>query len=226
MKDATGGTFPDFVIAHAVCFPGVDVRPADLDQTIDRALVIDRSDMRDLNAALLRVRDYWRSKRVLKRGNRTNWLPTPAITAIRQHLARDIDLRALLGTSIAIERSTTIRLSEEQANALFVAERTHRLAVTGCAGSGKTLLALLIAQRLAAEGKYVLLLCFNRPLCDHLRTLLDHTEIGQSIRTATFHEVCGELARRLKTYFSVDTAAANLQTIREKLAARPRATWK
>jgi thymidylate kinase len=39
-----------------------------------------------------------------------------------------------------------------------------RLLVEGCAGSGKTMLAVTLARAHAAQGKSVLLTCFNRAL--------------------------------------------------------------
>ena len=88
MKDATGDQFPNFVIAHAVCFPNADVEPADLDRTLDRAIIIDRRDMSNLEAALLHARDYWRKEHVLRRASRAAWLPATAVDQIWHQLAR------------------------------------------------------------------------------------------------------------------------------------------
>lgn len=63
------------------------------------------------------------------------------------------------------------RLTLEQARALDAFSHFPQLRVQGCAGSGKTLLALRRAYQLTGEGKKVLLLCFNLLLAAHLRNI-------------------------------------------------------
>ena len=57
-------------------------------------------------------------------------------------------------------------LTEEQFKFLEKSEDCKRAFVLGCAGSGKTLMAIKKAQDLAAEGKKVLVLCYNLMLCN------------------------------------------------------------
>jgi superfamily I DNA and RNA helicase len=61
-----------------------------------------------------------------------------------------------------------INLTKEQLDVLDSLNDNPRLLVLGCAGSGKTLLALHKAKCLASEGKKVLLLCYNRALGSYL----------------------------------------------------------
>jgi len=63
-----------------------------------------------------------------------------------------------------------LRLTDEQMRILDLLRDTKRLVVKGCAGSGKTLLALEKATRLARDGKYVQLLCYSIPLAQWLQT--------------------------------------------------------
>jgi superfamily I DNA and RNA helicase len=65
-----------------------------------------------------------------------------------------------------------------------------RLRFTGSAGSGKSLLAWHFYAREAAEGKRVLLTCFNRPLATRLRARLP----AQG-RVDTFHGFCVEFLK-------------------------------
>jgi superfamily I DNA/RNA helicase len=70
--------------------------------------------------------------------------------------------------------------------------RTHRrVAVAGCAGSGKTLLAVAKAKELAAQGFRVLLTCFNRALASHLEGVVEGV-VGLEVRS--FHQLCRRLA--------------------------------
>ena len=66
--------------------------------------------------------------------------------------------------------------------------RSHRrVAVRGGAGTGKTLLALEKAKRLADEGFQTLLTCYNRPLADHLARLCAGT---LNLDVMSFHQLC------------------------------------
>lgn len=57
-----------------------------------------------------------------------------------------------------------LRFTEEQQRILEETELNRRLVFYGAAGTGKTMLAVEKARRLATEGQRVLLTCFNRPL--------------------------------------------------------------
>ena len=65
------------------------------------------------------------------------------------------------------------------------------MVVTGCAGSGKTMLAVEQAKRLAAKGERVLFVCFNRALRDHLQAKREK----KGVDFYTFHALCRRLAR-------------------------------
>ena len=85
----------------------------------------------------------------------------------------------LLGKKIEIEvpRSTRLRdqererivLTNQQAIVLESAADRARVAISGGAGTGKTLLALLEAKRRAEAGERPLLLCFNQLLAGYLK---------------------------------------------------------
>jgi len=84
------------------------------------------------------------------------------------------------------------RLTSQQIDILDLMRDTKRLLIRGCAGSGKTLLALEKAARLSREGKSVLLLCFNIPLAEWLRVAAEREE--QTIDVFHFHGLCQHLA--------------------------------
>lgn len=85
------------------------------------------------------------------------------------------------------------QLTHEQALAFDAFAKFPRLRVRGCAGSGKTLLALRRAMQLAATGKRVLLLCFNLLLAEHLRAL---TASAPTIRAIAINDLLCELLGR------------------------------
>jgi len=62
-----------------------------------------------------------------------------------------------------------VRLTEDQFDILDLLREQKRLLIKGCAGSGKTTLALHKAKMLAEQGKSVLLVCYNQPLGWYLK---------------------------------------------------------
>ena len=64
-----------------------------------------------------------------------------------------------------------------------------RLRVTGTAGSGKTQLTLAFCDRMLAQGKKPLLLCFNRPLADKFREIA-----RDGVTVNTYYGFCREMA--------------------------------
>jgi hypothetical protein len=86
--------------------------------------------------------------------------------AASRHVAPGIRARmAALGRDVA-------HLTEEQFRAIQQLRWLRRVRISGCAGSGKTLVAAEKAVRLAQAGQRVLFLCHNPLLADHVRSLL------------------------------------------------------
>jgi superfamily I DNA and RNA helicase len=98
------------------------------------------------------------------------------------------------------EEEELITLTHEQALLLSRLGRQRRMVVTGPAGSGKTLLAIERAERLAEKGKRVLFICFNRALRDHLR----RTKRNENLLINNFHSACVALAKRAEIPLSTD----------------------
>jgi hypothetical protein len=97
------------------------------------------------------------------------------------------EVRPLVSAQLAEEEVVRITLTERQSYVLRTLSRKKRAAICGGAGTGKTLLAVQKASELADAGFETLLLCYNRPLADHLSAVL-----GQHARLAcmTFHQLC------------------------------------
>jgi hypothetical protein len=89
---------------------------------------------------------------------------------------------------------SAINWTEEQSQAILELAWARRALVNGCAGSGKTLLAMMQARRLADAGAKTLLTCFSRSLADRLSDLLGEQE---NLVVMSFHALClrmGKLA--------------------------------
>ncbi|HAX93570.1 MAG TPA: hypothetical protein DCY25_06430, partial [Bacteroidales bacterium] len=66
-------------------------------------------------------------------------------------------------------------LREQQKPVLKLAMLNDRLLVSGGAGTGKTMIAMEVAQRQAEQGKRVALLCFNQLVGNWMKMRVDHT---------------------------------------------------
>ena len=165
-----GVALPDFAVA------------GDLGPDLPRACVLAADDLADLPGALARLFD---GNGIPKAGLDARF-PAFAVAALAGpfHLVRPLAAR------IAAQEERLLALTEEQVRAFELLADQRRVVVRGVAGSGKTLVAMAAARRLAAAGERTLMLCFNVPLGEHLAAAAD----GFAVRT--FHALCLELAAR------------------------------
>lgn len=100
-------------------------------------------------------------------------------------LARSFELRVPASTSLRAGEREIEMLSTEQCSVLDFIAYHRRCGIAGPAGTGKTVLAIEKAIRCAEIGMKTIVLCFNRPLANHLKSML-HPK--SSIQVYTFHE--------------------------------------
>ncbi|MCK9496508.1 MAG: ATP-binding domain-containing protein [Dehalococcoidia bacterium] len=111
---------------------------------------------------------------------------------IERLLAPRVRVKAPLAVQAREADREILTLTEGQFNVLGLLSRLRRVAVSGAAGSGKSLLAAEQARRLAAQGLRTLFLCFNRPLADALTAGLEGDE---HLRVHTFYDFCHRMAQ-------------------------------
>lgn len=114
--------------------------------------------------------------------------PIPKKEDVLRILSPYLDFGSKLSTS-KDKAKNTFKLTDQQSSALDILEGFKSLLVRGCAGAGKTVMAIKLAQRLSVRGKNVLLLCFNQLLAKHLQR---QTEDFPGITAAAFFEFCIE----------------------------------
>ncbi|CDX40030.1 putative NERD domain protein [Mesorhizobium sp. ORS 3359] len=73
-------------------------------------------------------------------------------------------------------------------------DRNPQIICDGAAGTGKTLIAMEAARRLARGGRKVLLLCFNAQLGRFLA--MDASEMGAAVTITTVHKFMSDLIRK------------------------------
>ena len=188
-----------------VAFPDT-VSPGDFGPELPAEVILDRSSLLDLRRAVDRVFECWGPSRG---DGRT--LSPEAADALIETLCERHPPAATLALRFREEEREILRLTEHQKVILEVLASHPRVAIEGGAGTGKTVLAVEKARRMATTGARVLLLCFNRPLAAHLRGGADDYEVE------TFHEFCGKLARRAGFAFEEPTSPGH-QDFWEKTA--------
>ena len=178
---------------HAVAFPDCRVPRKALRPDLPRELVLDHGDVSqparaDRRALPALVRAGQEGGRSARTGSTSRARPRKLVRA-----AGATRLRARRGGRILY------RLTEQQYHVLDMLSRQSRVAIAGCAGSGKTFLAAEKARRLAAQGFRVLIVVFNVLLAEHLRRgLADEPDI--TVRA--FYGLCREVAEEAGLEFA------------------------
>lgn len=109
------------------------------------------------------------------------------IDIARDVFARSFIVAPLVSSRLAEQEVRRLVLTKDQIRVLDFLRSHRRVAVSGGAGTGKTVLALEKARRLASEGFLTLLTCYNRQLADHLARLC----VGSNnLDVMSFHQLC------------------------------------
>lgn len=171
---------------HAVAFPDVERPRTELAPDAPPEIIIGKDDLSNLPHRLEEIFDYWHGQqdRPLEDGDR---LVRVAVDV----LGRSIELRNPLRLQIREEEEEFVRLTQDQFRTLDILSRVRRAAMGGCAGSGKTFLAVEKAKRLATSGNRTLLTCYNRPLAAFLS---ERCEGVDRLEVMTFHRLCKKAA--------------------------------
>ncbi len=173
-----------FLFCHAVWFPDGEIDKHNLPMNLHSDITLDSRDVMTPVDAIDRAFKYWQKR-------------YPQMKAASPETAANI-FRALAPTRSVVRsvrqavderEELLIRLTREQARVLeFLDEQPHA-AIVGAAGTGKTLLAIEKARRLAGPTEHVLFLCYNAALREHLET--HHHQVN--VRYVTFHGFAREI---------------------------------
>ncbi len=167
-----GVAFPDGRYDH-------DAHPA-----APAAVAIDHDDLDRLAGRVAEMMRYWR------RADRR--FGVEGMEALAQALGFRVEVRTPLRLQFDEEDRKIVELTEDQAYVLAFVVHRRRAAITGPAGSGKTMLAIQLARRLGDAGSRTLLTCFNKHLGEHLARSVEGSPKVDAIH---FHGLCVKLAR-------------------------------
>lgn len=139
----------------------------------------------------------WLVDRIREGGDaREQPLGLDGMHALGELVTGHFELRAHIGTSLAEDAQVIERLTAEQAWLLDSLEDNREMAISGGAGSGKTVLAIEKAFRSSADGRRTLLTCFNAPLANYLKELCKDR---QNLVVGSFHSICHTIAEQSGT---------------------------
>ena len=178
---------------HAVAFPDCRVPRKALRPDLPRELVLDHADIARLPEKVDGLFRHWFDP------DKKAPLGASGIERLERLLANSFELRAPLAFELAEEERRLYRLTEQQYQVLDMLSRQTRVAIAGCAGSGKTFLAAEKARRLAAQGFRVLVVVFNVLLAEHLRRGLADEP---NITVRAFYGLCREVAEEAGLEFA------------------------
>ena len=186
---------------HAVAFPDVDLASVTrgyvlLGPDAPRDIVMDTNALATPNAtraAVDRAYTYW-----VGDGSRGQTLGQAGMARVDEYLAPTPTLRRLLRHDVDDDRARLITASSEQRRALDIARNLRRVELVGPAGSGKSILALEKARRLARDGFRTLIVCFNQPLATAMLREIedDGVALDRRPQVTTFHRLCETMGNR------------------------------
>ncbi len=178
------------LVGHGVCFPNVifDVAGTDL----EGELVYDARDTEQVFARYIeRLTRHW-EQRLADRlpGFTPKPLGARDMKAVINRLAGDFDLIPSLRADIGEVTREHVRLTEAQLVTFRGLEENPRVVVRGSAGTGKTLIAIADAERLATHGLRILVTCHSNALRDYLALRVAHEP---KISVIAFQQLCSDL---------------------------------
>ena len=184
-----------FLYCYAVWFPeGMPDRQR-LPMNCPSEIVFDEEHLSHPESGIQRAFAYWHS---VYPNRRT--IGTDDAQAILALLAPTLSLVPSVQRSLDEREQQLVQLTNEQAKVLDFLDEQRKVAIHGAAGTGKTLVAIEKARRLASATEPVLFLCYNSALRKHLQMYHDYP----NVHFATFHGFARELFGQTGTLDEVE----------------------
>ncbi|MFC1529558.1 NERD domain-containing protein [Gemmatimonadota bacterium] len=188
LKTLPGWSKKWFELGHAVAFPNCKMTSSSLAPALPGDILIDGGDLGDISSKIESIFTYWTG-----RTDGKNALEADEIDRIVKTFSSSWELPQPLGYVLKETDQQILKLTEEQFWILNNLKQLRRVSIGGGAGTGKTVLALEMARRLAGEGFRVLLTCYNNPLAESLQySIPPGFEYELTVRT--FHKFCNDTA--------------------------------
>jgi hypothetical protein len=167
---------------HAVFFPDISNAEPIVRAELPQQLVGIEADLKNVAKWVETALSFWSIE-----DDKAVSLGPTGVDLIKNTFARSFDVKPLLSSRIGRQEKQRLRLTEDQIRLLDALRSQRRVAISGGAGTGKTVLAVEKAKRLATEGFKTLLVCYNRQLADYLCDVCVEI-IGLDVMD--FHQLC------------------------------------
>lgn len=165
-------------------------------EIIPEVLLDRRSSRRKLDRYVQSLEKYWKDEYLRKHRREYRGLSRAELRQARQILRPDVDTALSLGGYLTGLDERMVQLTNEQVKASRRMAANPRTVVRGSAGTGKSVIAQDRARRLAADGRRVLYLCFNRLLAAHVRDGLKHSGDTVPMEVHNVHALYREIIER------------------------------
>lgn len=176
-----GFIFPDTDFGEGPCSPGM----YDTSTNPPQPLYIDFQRYPDVAEKIIELMKYWK-------GALSNPDLGPSRTQeLIDYLSPTIDGHPQWASRIRYDNKVWLQLTSEQSAVVRSVLISKHSLISGWPGTGKTLIAIEVARKFAAEGKSVLVLSFNSRLTDYIRDQLDDY---RSCAVVTWHGLCRQAA--------------------------------
>lgn len=181
-------------ITDAVWLPDVQWKATLPAEFPDRAFLLDRLNINQPEIAL---------KKLLLAANPSPiaWTRTQ-VSAVQELFAPTVHLTVPLANHVDQTKLALRYATQQQIAILKILSTQSRLLIEGCAGSGKTILALTLAQAHAAQGKRVLFTCYNKHLAHYLT---EYLKDQPNIHVYNFHRLVEVSAQQAGLPYVVPT---------------------
>jgi hypothetical protein len=178
----------DYWVAYAVWFPDVPWQPGAVTQPhVVNDLVLDMRACDDPEQAI---------RTIMMRNKKRRTMAPNALEALIHVLAGSFMIKAKLHDKLDHEGKEFIQLRKDQYRKLELLGEYSRIGIRGAAGTGKTVIALEAARRLAKHGLEVLFLCSTPALARWLISMVNEEPeaICSRITARNVEHLCMELS--------------------------------
>lgn len=184
------------IFGHLVIYPKGELRGG-LPNSISPAVLATRRDMHDLSTVLLDCFDNWGTK---EQGHKFSKTKAQRVTDFIQDDCRFVQV---LAANVDEDEGHIEQLTRNQFAAFRHLLAMPRVAVSGPAGSGKTMIAQWIAAAYHKQNKKVLLLCYNRVL----EAWIQQSSPTNTFEIRSFFSLCREWVTKAGEPFVIPSGA-------------------
>ncbi|TGM78604.1 DUF2075 domain-containing protein [Leptospira levettii] len=182
LKEANFLKDKKILIGTCVVFPSISSIPNYMGASFPSQAVVLNGDLNSIDTKILNILEYWKAdSSIVAKPERD------VIQRLVSVFGKSFSLKPTLGSYISEVNDKIVQLTEEQYRLLDNLDRTAKVAISGGAGTGKTMLAVEKAVRLANEGIQTLFVCYNSNLADYVQDSVGNLP---NLTIKTFHSLC------------------------------------